>query len=232
MANVVAPKVYELGTTIANARNMYELGMRPDFFSEDAEDLVEFAGRSCYQSFHRPNPATEKVDDYIHHIIEMGHESVLEHTQFTFYITGVTRAFTHELIRHRHLSYSQLSQRFVNEENANIVMPPAILEQGGAGTEAYDTVVKNADKAFKRYRKLVDNLTEAGYKRKQAREAARAVLPNNVETRIVVTGNARAWRDMLKKRLDPAADAEIRQVSQMLLKELKKLGGAIFDDFD
>ena len=78
----------------------------------------------------------------------------------------------------------------------------------------------------------MDNLTEAGYKRKQAREAARAVLPNNVETRIVVTGNARAWRDMLKKRLDPAADAEIRQVSQMLLKELKKLGGAIFDDFD
>lgn len=232
MANVVSPKVYTLGASNVDCDMLDTLGMPVTLATEPVEDLVEFAGRSCYQSFHRPNPATEKVDDYIHHIIEMGHESVLEHTQFTFYITGVTRAFTHELIRHRHLSYSQLSQRFVNEENANIVMPPAILEQGGAGTEAYDTVVKNADKAFKRYRKLVDNLTEAGYKRKQAREAARAVLPNNVETRIVVTGNARAWRDMLKKRLDPAADAEIRQVSQMLLEELKKLGGAIFDDFD
>src|SRR5690606_13467825 len=88
-----------------------------DFESMDAEDLIEFAGRSCFQSFNKPNPATRANKDYIANIIAQGHHSVLEHASATFYIEGVSRALTHELIRHRHLSFSELSQRFVNVED-------------------------------------------------------------------------------------------------------------------
>ena len=75
--------------------------------TSDAETLTEFAGRACYQSFHRPNPATARTADYLRRtLFEQGHRSIAEHATATFYITGVSRAFTHELIRHRHLSLS------------------------------------------------------------------------------------------------------------------------------
>lgn len=189
--------------------------------------LAEFAGRSCYQSFHKPNPATEANEDYIANILRQKHESVLEHATATFYIEGVSRALTHELIRHRHLSYSQLSQRFVDEGRRAIVIPPAIR----GIPELSQWMRIDADDAFDNYEMYVDELLLAGYKRKQAREAARAILPNCTETKIVVTGNMRAWRDTLGKRLDPAADAEIREVSQMILAHLRKVAPAAFQDF-
>src|SRR5690554_1935779 len=98
-----------------------------DQFDGTAVDtLVEFAGRSCYQSWKRPNPATATNEGYIANILKQGHFSVLEHASATFYVQGVSRALTHELIRHRHLSYSQLSQRFVNEgREDDLVLPPA-----------------------------------------------------------------------------------------------------------
>ena len=77
------------------------------------EALVEFAGRACYQSWDKPNPRTATNAGYLRHILEVGHLSLLEHATVTFYITGISRSCTHELIRHRHFSYSQLSQRFV-----------------------------------------------------------------------------------------------------------------------
>src|SRR5690554_948865 len=79
-----------------------------DWVSTDSDLLAEFAGRSCYQSFHKPNPKTEANHDYLRNILNQGHFSVLEHASATFYVTGVSRALTHELIRHRHLSYSEL----------------------------------------------------------------------------------------------------------------------------
>lgn len=206
-------------------------GMELETYATDAECLVEFAGRACYQSFNKPNPATAKNSDYIANIITQGHESVLEHATVSFYLTGVSRALTHELIRHRHLSYSQMSQRFVDESDANIVMPPAISALFHEGSEEYNTVVKQANKSLKRYSALVDSLQEEGLPRKQAREAARAVLPNCMETRIVVSGNLRAWRDYLKKRTSPHADAEIRIVSQMILSELYYIAPSVFKDF-
>jgi len=75
----------------------------------DGEALVEFAGRACYQSFHKPNPKTASNEGYLAHILETGHGSVLEHASVSIYITGVSRSFTHELIRHRHFSFSELS---------------------------------------------------------------------------------------------------------------------------
>src|SRR5690625_1786778 len=88
--------------------------------------LSEWAGRSCYQSWDKPNPATRANKDYHANTLAQGHFSIYEHAVVTFYVTGVSRALTHELIRHRHLSYSQLSQRFVNEgREDNLVLPPA-----------------------------------------------------------------------------------------------------------
>ena len=81
--------------------------------AEGGQALAEFAGRACYQSWHKPNPATATNAGYLAHILEVGHLSVLEHGTATFYLTGVSRSFTHELVRHRHFSYSQLSQRYV-----------------------------------------------------------------------------------------------------------------------
>lgn len=204
--------------------------MESDPDAGDIENLIEFAGRSCYQSFHKPNPATARNQDYIANILNQGHFSVLEHASATFYVEGVSRALTHELIRHRHLSYSELSQRFVDVGTVGTVVPPAIrdldIETSGR-RDMNDTV----DKARINYGVIVRKLTEAGLPRKQAREAARAVMPNATETRIVVTGNMRAWRDMLMKRYSKHADAEIREFAAEVLRQLRELAPAVFQDF-
>src|SRR5512138_4040908 len=96
--------------------------------AEGGQALAEFAGRACYQSWSKPNPATATNAGYLKHILEVGHLSVLEHGTATFYFTGVSRSFTHELIRHRHFSYSQLSQRYPPEPNATMVEPRMIAE--------------------------------------------------------------------------------------------------------
>lgn len=192
--------------------------------SEQADQLAEFAGRACYQSWTRPNPKTRENVDYMKHILDVGHESVLEHASATFYIEGVSRSLTHELIRHRHLSFSQLSQRYVNGEDTDMVYPPA------AGYLEAQAIADVRDLARDAYKAIVENLTASGLSRKQAREAARAVLPNATETKIVVTGNHRAWRDVLKKRWHVAADAEIRLLAGELLRQLREIAPNTYQD--
>ena len=201
------------------------MSLDPD--AGDMQQLVEFAGRACYQSFHKPNPKTARNKDYITRTLhEQKHWSIAEHATATFYITGVSRALTHELIRHRHLSYSQLSQRFVDESDANIVIPPAVR-----GSENLMWEFENAAVGARHsYRELVEALLDSGLARKQAREAARAVLPNMIETRIVVTGNLRAWHEVIERRTAPDADAEFQQVAGLIRDELKKIAPAIFTD--
>ena len=177
------------------------------------QTLIEFAGRLCYESFDRPNEATNTNSAYFKNLIRQGHESVLEHVSVSFYVEGVSRNLTHELIRHRHLSFSELSQRFVNMEDANVVNPPA--EGGG--------LFKLSESHKRIYQASVKRYMDQGLSRKQAREAARYGLPAGVETKIVVTGNLRAWRDVLKKRYTKYADAEMqelaREVHAILLDE-------------
>ncbi|MDR7438832.1 MAG: FAD-dependent thymidylate synthase [Armatimonadota bacterium] len=204
--------------------------------SKDAEVLAEFAGRLCYQSWHRPNPATARNEDYLRNILAQGHFSVLEHAGFTVVLTGVSRSFTHEMVRHRHFSYSQLSQRFVGEEHAAVVVPPlfrddpealAILEEVHRKTqEAYAQLVRLAQ------RKL-EGLADRRMRRKRAREAARCVLPNMTETHIVITGNHRAWREFFEKRGSLHADAEIREVAVRIFTEVARpLAPHIYQDFE
>ncbi|GAB2672074.1 FAD-dependent thymidylate synthase [Gordonia jinhuaensis] len=203
--------------------------------ADGGEALVEFAGRACYQSWDKPNPRTATNAGYLRHILEVGHLSLLEHANVTFYITGISRSCTHELIRHRHFSYSQLSQRFVPEHDSNVVPPPAIA--GDAELEAL--FAEATDASRKAYGELLAALEakfadvpNAILRRKQARQAARSVLPNATETKIVVTGNYRAWRHFVGMRATEHADVEIRQLAVECLRQLKEVAPTVFGDFE
>lgn len=221
------------GTVFAEMTHAVEEWMEMDENASDAETLMEMAGRGCYLSWHKPNPATRKNADYLKNtLFNMGHGSVAEHATATVYITGVSRALTHELVRHRPgMAYSQLSQRFVNEDEANIVVPPAIrkLDESSEGGTFYPKALEDiAATTNEEYTRLVDGLMGSGLPRKQAREAARAVLPNMAETRIMVTGNLRSWATILVRRSAPDADAEFREVAGLTLDALEPVAPAYF----
>ena len=190
-------------------------------------DLTEFCGRQCYESWHKPNPETATNEGYLANIIDHEHYSVLEHAVATFHIKDVSRSLTHELIRHRHFSYSELSQRFVNiGKEVKFITPPAY--DGDLGTSmALDYHMQDSGKV---YNSLVEKRIKAGDTRKEAREAARAVMPNMTPTAIVMTGNHRAWREMLLKRGSEHADAEIRQLAILIFHELAIHEPAIYQD--
>jgi len=201
---------------------------------EGGEALAEFAGRACYQSWSKPNPSTATNEGYLRHILEVGHLSVLEHGSVTFYLTGVSRSLTHELIRHRHFSYSQLSQRYVPERDAAMVEPGVIAED----PELHAMFLEASEQALARYTSLLEGLEKkfadienATARRKQARQAARSVLPNATETRIVVTGNYRAMRHFVAMRASEHADVEIRELAIAMLRELKRVAPNAFADF-
>src|SRR5829696_1582709 len=151
-----------------------------DTDTDGGEALAEFAGRACYQSWSKPNPSTATNAGYLRHILEVGHLSVLEHGVVTFYITGISRSLTHELIRHRHFSYSQLSQRYVPERDAAMVEPDAIAQD----PELHARFVAATEASLAAYTELLEGLEKrfadvgnATLRRKQARQAARSVLP-------------------------------------------------------
>jgi thymidylate synthase (FAD) len=201
--------------------------------STDGERLAEFAGRLCYMS--QANPAKRPTREYLENIKKQGHGSVLEHSNYSLLLEGVSRSLTHELVRHRAgFAYSQLSQRYVDESNASFVVPPAIIgedalekrwrEQIDGAQSAYVTLV---EQLMERYGWVADRV----HRRKMAREAARAVLPNATETKIVVTGNARAWRTMLELRAGEGAEMEIRRLAIAALRLLQREAPGFFSDF-
>ncbi len=202
--------------------------------STDGERLAEFAGRLCYMS--QRNPASRTTHDYIENIKKQGHGSVLEHANYSLLLEGVSRSLTHELVRHRAgMAYSQQSQRYVDESEASFVVPPAII-----GDDALFTAWKSqVDAAQTAYVALVESLMERYawvpdkvHRRKMSREAARGVLPNSTETKIVVTGNARAWRTLLELRSSEGAELEIRRCAVMILRTLQHEAPSFFDDFE
>src|SRR5207249_599929 len=198
------------------------------------ERLAEFAGRICYMSQH--NPANRSTADYLENIKKQGHGSVLEHAVYVLLIEGISRSCSHELVRHRAgWGYSQLSQRYVDESHAAFVIPPAILgdpvleaewiAQVEAAQAAYVTAVNHL---MARYEWVEDKI----HRRKLAREAARSVLPNATEVKIVASANVRAWRTMLELRLGEGAELEIRRMAVACLRVLQREAPALFDDFE
>src|SRR5207344_3342262 len=149
-----------------------------DTDASGGEALAEFAGRACYQSWKKPNPSTATNAGYLRHLLEVGHLSVLEHGSVTFYLTGISRSLTHELIRHRHFSYSQLSQRYVPERDAAVVEPEVIAgdpELHAIFTEASEAAVKAYEELLEGLEKRYSDVPNATLRRKQARQAARAI---------------------------------------------------------
>lgn len=197
------------------------------------EKLIEYAGRMCYQSW--SNPAGRTNEQYIRNMLDHGHLSVIEHAVASFGITGVSRSCTHELVRHRHFSFSQVSQRYVSEDQSRMVEPDCVA----ADPEAHEVFVETVARAQEAYRRIYAILAErfAGVedktlRRKLARQAARSVLPNATETMIVMTGNFRAWRHFIRMRANEHADVEIRQVAVDICRQLQKLSPAVFGDYE
>jgi thymidylate synthase (FAD) len=198
-----------------------------------AEKVVEVGGRVCYMSFGKGRKTNH---EYIDNILEAKHGSVIEHATWTFLFTGVSRSLTHELIRHRAgFSFSQLSQRYVDESTADFVEPEAIAANPeahalfaqaiAAAQEAYVALVELLDQQF------VD-VPSKTLRRKMARQAARAVLPNATETKIVVTANARSWRHFIEMRASPYSEPEIRRLAIKILRVLQQEAPNLFGDYE
>ena len=227
MTNIVTPQVHLLAHTKIDEKAISEwMGIQEA--STDAETLLTMAGRNCYRSFHRPNEATYNDADYLRRTLgDQGHWSIAEHATATLYFTGVSRAFLTELTRHRHLSFSVESQRFINANDANFVMPPAIREHDA---KAQRDFIGRAEECLADYRVTQARLDHLP--KKQRNEAARALLPNAVETRMVVTGNLRCWHEVIQRRTQPDADAEIQEVMRLAREALHTVSPVIFPKED
>ena len=227
---IVEPQVKLIAHTVIDPDAISELmEIQPE--STDAETLVTFAGRSCYESWHRPTEKTRKDADYIERtIFVQNHGSILEHATATLHITGMSRACLLELERHRLLSFSVRSQRFVDESGANIVLPPIYrnAQPETALHRAAELLEGIAQDLDSHYEGLVLEAEEDGHKRKQAREAARAILTNMTETKVIVTANLRAWLEVIERRTAPDAVAEIQEVMGMAREALRPLAPTIF----
>lgn len=184
--------------------------------TEDAEKIIEMAGRKCWDS----DPDEEKRSLFIRKLIKRGHTSVLEHASVTFDVTGVSRALLAQITRHRvGVSFSVRSQRYVKEDNFCHLIPDSIL---------YDK------KALKTYLDLVVQIKECyGVFLKMGikPEDARAILPNACQTEFIVTFNMRSLRHFLGLRLDPHAQKEIRELSGKFLDLVRPHCPNIFNDF-
>lgn len=198
---------------------------------DDGEWLVEMAGRMCYQSWPKIGETTKgrSHDEHIKHLIEVAHGACIEHANFNFVIWNVSRSLSHELVRHRLASYSQLSQRYVDSSSVAFVVPPAIQELSHSDPDMYRAWIEHCEKSRQLYEELTTSLSNM-YKdiesklerRKKARQAARSVLPNATETKIFVTWNARAVRHFVELRANPAADVEIRTLAVKVFRILQE----------
>jgi thymidylate synthase (FAD) len=233
------PRVYLVGRQVVDEEALasFLADHKVEHWTTDTEvggeKLLETAGRVCYMSFAKPRPGGNRA--YIHHLLEVGHGSVLEHAVFNLLITGVSRSLTHELVRHRAgFGFSQLSQRFVDESECDFVEPDVIAED----PELHRIWIECIQASQAAYRELADRLTEKfkglgdrTLRRKKAREAARSVLPNATETKIFVTANARALRHFIEMRGDAAADVEIRRLALAVLAILQREAPNLFGDY-
>jgi thymidylate synthase (FAD) len=205
--------------------DMDKLEARPQVqlmaITPNAEDVIERACRTCYLSFHRYNPPTS-TEELIKKVIRKKHHSVLEHAMATFRIKGGSRVFTHELVRHRLMSPSQESQRYVEygkTRDFDLVAPPSIKE-----TEYFERYMKMASEAERFYSEMV----AAGV----PKEDARYILPNATTSEIVISANLREYRHIFAVRCHPRAHWEIRHICLEMLRVLKRETPIIFWDYE
>lgn len=179
-----------------------------------AEKVIEEAGRTCYLSFDRIG--ANSASDFIQRLIKMGHDSPLEHAYATFRIKYCSRAMTHQLVRHRLMAVSQQSQRYVNEDQFDYVVPITMPDEY---LDDFHNDMKTVQQMYNKWR-------ERGLKR----EDARFVLPNACCSEIVVSANFREWRHIIKLRTSIKAQWEIRDFAFKALEMLREQAPACFAD--
>ncbi len=197
---------------------IFEPGVTLLAVTPEPEKLIEEAGRTCYLSLDKITDESEK--NFIRNAIKRGHQSILEHATASFRITGASRAFTHQLVRHRIASFSQQSQRYVEENEFNFIVPPEISGNPGA-LEIYRDFIEQSRQAYSKLR-------QAGIKK----EDARFVLPNALESQIVFSANFRELRSIFDLRLEKFAQWEFRKVCLSMLKIMQEKAPSVFGDYE
>lgn len=198
----------------------------------DPEGTIAAAAKLCYAERVEGLPKQDKASAgrFVRRLFELGHLSPIEHASFTFYIEGVSRAMTHQLVRHRLASYSQRSQRYVGHGDFDYVVPPQMegktVEAGGKSSDAVEYFRETMEMLAERYRRLNQVLGETG---ESSNEDARYVLPNACETKIFVTMNARELVHFLEQRLCMRAQWEIRSVAGEMLVILRDVCPSAFN---
>lgn len=188
---------------------------------------IERCGRVCYQS--EDFMKEESYEAFLRMLVHSGHESVLEHASVSFKIV-CSRATANQLVRHRHGSFSQESTRYCNYSKGRfgnsiaVILPPDIRKERGERLKPYYEWLDSMEQAEKKYFQLLGE----GFKPEQAR----GVLPLDLKTELVMTMNLRAWRHVLKTRLHPAAQRDIKELMDMIYQDLVEYFPAVFEDLE
>lgn len=198
-------------------------------FTPDPEDVVALSARLCYSAVGveelKQRLSEEDKDRLIELLWESGHVSPFEHASFTFAIEGISRACSHQLVRHRIASYSQQSQRYVSEEKGFEYIIPPLIKQYPETRELFREAIENSHRVYCR---IIEELERRGIKGEQARQDARFVLPNATETKIVVTMNARELLHFFSLRCCNRAQWEIRELATEMLRLVKAVAPRLF----
>ncbi len=196
---------------------------------ENPLQLIEIAGRTAYQS--RDKITDESAAKFVEMLRKRGHESVIEHSCMTVEFNNICRGFTHELVRHRLVSYTQESTRYVDESDFRVVIPPdKNLDEKLVLLNLSDgnTIKVSFQDWMNLNEQMYRGLREADWVSQDARQ----VLPIGIKAQIVATANFREWRHIFKLRCANSAHWEIRRVMLNLLKDVQKRVPVIFDDFE
>ncbi|MGQ9618141.1 MAG: FAD-dependent thymidylate synthase [Candidatus Aminicenantia bacterium] len=194
------------------------------FKSEEFPFLKDLKEGDYFELEGKKWKANKKWRNSAHKFIEMliktGHTSVLEHATATFRVEGGSRSFTHQLVRHRIASFTQQSQRYVEETGFKYVIPPSI-EKNQKALDIFEKFIEFAKKTYK-------ELRDMGIQK----EDARFVLPNAVCSETIISANLREWRHIIELRGHPSAQWEIRKMAIEVLKKLKEKAPSVFFDFE
>ena len=196
---------------------------------EDPLELIELAGRTSYQS--RERITDDSAAKFVEMIRKRGHETVIEHSAMTVEFNDVSRGFTHELVRHRLVAYTQESTRYVDESNFRVVIPP----DKNPDERLVELVLPGEIRvkvSFQEWMDLNEQMYRGLRKAGWVPQDARQVLPTAIKSQIVMTANFREWRHVFRLRCAPDAHWEIRRVMVNLLKDVQKRVPVIFDDFE
>ncbi len=213
-------------------------------YTQEPEKLVAAAAKLCYSQLGADeimdDLSEENISKFLNMLMDLGHQSPIEHCSFSFAVEGVSRTLTHQLVRHRIASYSQRSQRYVTEGQFQYIIPPAINDNEKA-RKLYIETMENDQKAYDEIANIlksqyIEDYIKEGISEKKANSAAekraiedaRYVLPNACETKIMITMNARTLIHFFNVRCCTRAQWEIREMAELMLQEVRIAAPSIF----